>query len=185
MTLIVNCLNLSSREDRMLSASRQAKEQGFAIKFHEGVVGKIAFKAINKAHKSIVQKAKNNGDAYTIICEDDIRFTSPHAFNYYLSKIPKEFDLFMGMIYAGEIKDGRILNGFSGLTLYTVHSRFYDEFLAADPNDHLDRFLGNSAFKNKYYICEPFVCYQSGGYSDNCRQNVNYKVYHDKMNFYV
>jgi hypothetical protein len=89
------------------------------------------------------------------------------------------------MVYSAEIKNGRIMNGFSGLTLYTVHNRFYDEFLAANPKDHLDRHLGNTAYKNKYYICEPFVCYQSGGYSDNLMQKLDYKVYHDKMQFYT
>ena len=181
----VNCINLASREERMLSASKQAKQQGFAIKFWEGIKEMQAFKGISKAHKQIVQDAKEKGLDKVVICEDDCTFSAPNAFNYYLSKMPEYFDLYMGMIYAGEIKDGRIMNGFSGLTLYTVHNRFYDEFLAANPNDHLDRFLGNTAYKNKYYVCEPFVCYQSGGMSDNLRIKMDYKVYHEKMNFYV
>lgn len=168
----------------MLSASKQSKEQGFAIKFYEGIREKVILRGINKTHRKIVQDAKDKGLEYVIIMEDDCLFTSPNAFNYYIENMPKEFHLYLGMIYAGEIKDGRIMNGFSGLTLYTVHERFYDEFLSADPNDHLDRYLGNSCFKNKYYVCEPFVCYQSGGFSDNLRQNMSYKVYHDTMSFY-
>lgn len=183
--MIINCINIWSREDRLLSISKQAKQQGFAIKFYEGIKEMQAFKGISKAHKHIVQDAKEIGLEKVIICEDDCVFSAPNAFDYYLSKMPEDFDLYMGMIYAGEIKEGRIMNGFSGLTLYTVHNRFYEKFLAVNPNDHLDRHLGNTAFKNKYYVCEPFVCYQSGGFSDNCRQNMNYKVYHDKMNFYV
>ena len=185
MILIVNCINLYNREDRLLSISKQAKNQGFAIKFWEGIKENVILRGVNKAHRQIVQDAKDKGLEYVIIMEDDCVFSSPNAFNYYLSKMPETFDIYLGMVYAGEIKEGRIVNGFSGLTLYTVHKNFYDEFLAANPNDHLDRFLGNTAYKNKYYICEPFVCYQSGGFSDNRRENMNYKVYHDQMKFYT
>ncbi|MEO7045094.1 MAG: hypothetical protein ABI091_07270 [Ferruginibacter sp.] len=180
----VNCINLWNREDRLLSISKQAKDQRFAIRFWEATTGQIAYRAITLSHKKIIQDAKDKGLEYVIIMEDDCVFTAPNAFDFYMSKMPKEFDLYLGMIYGGEIKDSRILNGFSGLTLYTVHNRFYDECLASDPNDHLDRFLGNSAFKNKYYVCDPFVCHQTGGYSDNRRENMNYQVYHDTMKFY-
>ena len=185
--MIVNCINLEKREDRLLSVSKQAKQQGFPVKFYEGISDKylVPFKNISKAHKKIVQEAKDNSLETVTIMEDDCVFTAPNAFDYYVSKMPDDFDIFLGMIYAGEIKEGRIMNGFSGLTFYTVHNSFYDEFLAANPNDHLDRFLGNTAYKNKYYVCEPFVCYQSGGMSDNLRIKMDYKVYHEKMNFYV
>ena len=184
---IVNCVNLLSREDRLLSVSKQAKQQGFAIRFWEGIreKNKMPFKSVSKAHKQIVQYAKESNLEMVTICEDDIVFTSLKSFDFYITTMPKVFDLFLGMIYAGEIKSGRIMNGFSGLTLYTVHNRFYDEFLNANPNDHLDRHLGNAAYKNKYYVCEPFVCHQSGGYSDNLMQKLDYKVYHDKMKFYA
>lgn len=181
----VHTINLFKREDRLLSISKQAKEQHFALYVWEGVIEQRPFIGIGKAHRQIIKYAKEQGLKYVTVCEDDCAFTSLNAFDYYMAKKPEDFDLWLGMIYAGEIKDGRIMNGFSGLTLYTVHERFYDEFLATDPNDHLDRFLGNSAFKNKYYVCEPFVCHQTGGMSDNFRKEMNYKVYHDKMNFYV
>jgi len=185
--MVINCINLSSREDRLLSVSKQAKQQKFAIKFWEGIQEKnvMPFKSVSKAHKQIVKDAKDNNYESVTICEDDIKFSCPNAFDYYISKMPEQYDLFLGMVYSAEINEGRIMNGFSGLTLYTVHNRFYDEFLAANPNDHLDRYLGNTAYKNKYYVCEPFVCYQSGGMSDNLRIKMDYKVYHEKMNFYV
>lgn len=184
---IVNCINLFTREDRLLSVSKQAKQQGFAIRFFEGIQekNKLPFKSVSKAHKQIVQYAKENNLESVCILEDDCIFSSPNAFDYYISQMPEQYDLYLGMVYSAEIKNGRIMNGFSGLTLYTVHNRFYDEFLAANPKDHLDRHLGNTAFKNKYYVCQPFVCYQSGGYSDNLMQKLDYKVYHDKMKFYL
>lgn len=180
----VHCINLSKREDRLLSIAKQAKTQGFALKLWEATTGVIAFKAITQSHLKIIRYAKEQGLKSVTVCEDDAIFTSPKAFDYYISKMPEDYDVYLGMIYAGEVKDSRVMNGFSGLTLYTVHERFYDEFLASNPEDHLDRGLGNSCFKNKYYVCEPYVCYQSGGFSDNRREIMNYQVYHDSMNFY-
>ena len=59
---IVNCINLLTREDRLLSVSKQAKQQKFAIKFWEGIQekNKMPFKSVSKAHKQIVQYAKEN-----------------------------------------------------------------------------------------------------------------------------
>lgn len=176
--MIVNIINLPHREDRRISAIQQSTEQGFEIKWWPGIVEYPPAKGISKAHKQIIQYAKDNKFTEVPIMEDDCIFTAPGAFDYFIKNKPKDFDIYFSMIYSGEIKDSRIVNGFSGMTLYIVHERFYDYFLSAPDNDHIDRWLGNSAFEKRYIVCDQYCCYQIGGVSDNHRKRVTYDAYY-------
>lgn len=172
---IVHTINLNKREDRLLSICKQAKQQGFALKIWDGVEGDIPFKNINKAFKRVVQYAKDHNLPKIIIAEDDCVFHSFQSFDYFIKNIPEKFDLFLGMVYSAQVDDNhRILNGYSGNTLVCLHNSFYDFFLSA-PNDvHMDRWCGQYAFEKLYYVCHPFVCKQLNGYSDNRRMNSTY-----------
>lgn len=175
---IVHTINLEKREDRLLSISKQAKYQGFALKIWQGEEGDIPYKNINKAFRKIVQFAKDNNLPFCIIMEDDCVFHSFQSFDYFMKNMPEKYDLFLGMIYSGTVDENhRIINGYSGNTLICIHSQFYDTFLSAPPDVHYDRWCGLQAFKRLYYVCHPFVCKQMTGYSDNRRQHGNYDVY--------
>lgn len=181
---IVHTINLDKREDRLLSISKQAKQQGFALKIWRGEEGDVPFKNINKSFRKIVQYAKDNGDHYAIIMEDDCVFHSFQSFDYFIKNMPVDFDLYLGMIYSGTVDENhRILNGYSGNTLLCVHSRFYDEFLSAPADVHYDRWCGLHAFKRLYYVCHPYVCRQMNGYSDNRRQEGVYDIYLEGKEF--
>lgn len=135
--------------------------------------------AISKGHKLIVRLAKEQGLSNVIVAEDDICFSSPNSYKYFLSKIPEDYDLFFGLVYAGEVnEDYRVMNGMSGThTLLSINSRFYD-FILSQPDDvHIDRNLGQYAFEKKYYVIDKMVCYQRGGFSHNLRQTMFYDVY--------
>lgn len=172
-----------SREERVLNVCRQSKEQGFAVRFWEGIMEPNGV-GINKAFKQIVRWAKAEGLDMVCIGEDDLTFSAPGAWQYYLDNMPDEFDIYSGGIYSGEIKEGRIMNGYSGHTLITVHKRFYDFFLSVTDNDHLDRRLGNYCFEKIYRVVEPFVVYQMEGYSDNHRRNTQHSSYLEKMKLF-
>lgn len=176
--MIVNVINLPSREDRKLSALQQSLEQGFEIKWWPGIIEYPPAMGISKAHKQIIQHAKDNKLKEVCVMEDDCIFTAPGAFDYFLSNKPSDFDIYFAMIYSGQIEEDRIINGFSGMTLYIVNERFYDYFLSAPDNDHIDRWLGNSAFEKRYMICNLYTCFQLGGYSDNHRKKVTYDSYY-------
>lgn len=134
--------------------------------------------AISKGWHRMVQYAKDNNLPSIICCEDDIKFTHPNSYQYFLSQIPKSYDLFFGLIYAGEIKDNRVVNGFSGgMTLISIHSRFYDTFLSLPINAHVDREAGNLSHKYEFYLCEPQVVTQRGGYSFNLKRTMFYHEY--------
>lgn len=182
---IVNTINLQKREDRLLSIVKQARDQKFALRVHYGVEGGIAFHNINKAFRNIVQDAKDNGYEYTIIAEDDCVFASLESFKYYIYNIPSEFDLYLGMVYQAEVnEENRIMNGYSGNTLITIHSNFYDTWLSMPTDAHCDRWCGSIAHKSKMYVCYPYVCRQMAGYSDNRREHFNGgEVYFESKNF--
>lgn len=172
-----------SREERLLSICKQSKEQGFAVRFWEGIF-EINGVGINKSFKKIVRWAKEQGLKMVCIGEDDLLFSAPGAWQYYLDNMPEEFDTYSGGVYSGEIKDGRIINGYSGHTLITVHERFYDFFLSVTDNDHLDRRLGNYCFEKMYRVVEPFVVYQIQGYSDNFRRMAKHSSYLEGMKLF-
>lgn len=172
----VNVIHMEECVDRMKQFDKQAEEQGFYYHKHPGiVVGNIPFAGVNMAHKSIVKKAKESSKPMVIIAEDDCVFSAPGAYDYYLANMPAEFDLYLGMIYSGDIVDGMVKNYMAGLTLYTVHERFYDKFLAMPVMNHIDRLLGNLANYNDFHVCDPFVCEQSDGWSFHKKEEGKYK----------
>lgn len=167
-----------TREGRVLSIVSQSKMMGISVRFWEGVTSeKFRYENISKAHKQIVAYAKNSNQKMVCIAEDDAVFTCKRAWSYFLENIPGSFDVYFGGIYSAQISDGRITNGFSGMTLYIVHERFYDFFLSIKESDHIDRQLGNFAFEKEYKLCQPFIVKQMGGYSDNHRKILTYETF--------
>lgn len=182
------------REERALSVVEQSKKYRFAVRFWPGIVGENdVFRSVNvmRAFKQIVQYAKEERLPTVTIMEDDGVFTSDNAWKYYNDFLPDDFDLYSGGIYAGQINGSRIINGFSGNTLITLHERFYDFFLSADEDPlsthmaHLDRFLGQYCDVKKYYVCWPFVIRQMGFYSDNQRRRLTneYSMYEQSWEY--
>lgn len=181
MTTIA-CLHLDYRKDRESSLLKEIEGQSepIQISFFEGVhEKKNTKKAICEGHQRIVKFAQENNLPNIIICEDDLRFTSPNSFKYFLSQIPKSYDIFCAMTYVCTKKEeNRLLGPFSGgLTLYSVHSRFYEAFLEINPNVHLDRYLGEISPDFEIYECPLVPAFQSGGLSDRSNQVMSYEIY--------
>lgn len=174
-----------TREERVLSICKQSKEQKFPLRFWEGIIDKRGgYAGINLSFKKIVRWAKENNEPMVTIGEDDLCFSAPGAWQYYLDQMPKEFDIYSAGIYSGQIVDGRIMNGWSGNTLVTVHERFYDFFLSITDDDHLDRRLGNHCHEKLFLVCEPFVCYQLSGYSDNHHRPTSHEAFLKKVTLF-
>jgi hypothetical protein len=107
-----------------------------------------------------------------MIGEDDLKFSSPGAWKYFLEKKPKDFDIYLGGIFLGQPDENNIVKEFTGMTLYCIHSRFYDTFLNTPEDEHIDRALGNLG---KYVVCNPFVVTQWDGWSSNTGKMETYK----------
>lgn len=160
---------IQNRIDRALSIVEQSKKFGFAVRFWPGNYDDVAKRATNicRAFKQIVLFAKQEKLRTITLAEDDMILTSKNAWHYYQTQMPKDFDLYLGGIYHGQLFENRVVNGYSGNTLVTVHERFYDFFLKADEKFDLDNYLGNFAFEKRYIVCLPFVVKQIGGWSDH------------------
>lgn len=165
----------------------ELKTQGISdYKIWDGIYNPDNTKqAIHLGHRQIVQYAKDNNLPRVVISEDDIRFTHPNSYNYFLSQIPESYDLFCGLVYSAEMQGDRVMNGASGImTLFVVNERFYDFFLSMDTNNHVDREAGLTAFKHEYYVCQPMMVEQRGGYSHNLRQQMFYDTYLEGKKLY-
>ena len=185
MPPILNIIHLPNRLDRLQSFMEEMQIQSIPYRVWPGVTTHTAYtnhRNISIAHKNIVRDAKEKGLPYVIIAEDDIKFSCAGAWKYYLSQMPLSFDLYCGVIYAGEVdpQTNRIVStkGMSGTnTLYTISSRFFDFFLSVDESKHLDRELGRFGNINEYYVCNPMVVFQMGGMSDNHHRELHYDEY--------
>ncbi len=134
--------------------------------------------AIHISHKKIIQHAKDNNLPHILIAEDDIKFSHPNSFNYFISQIPESYDIFSGLVYSATMEGNRVINGASGImTLYSVSQKFYQFFLSMDVNNHVDRECGLTAYKHEYYVCEPMVCEQRGGISHQLKREMYYHEY--------
>lgn len=182
MPPILNCIHLATRPDRLQSFMEQMNQQNIAYKLWSGVTEHDnVLKNISHAHKQIIRDAKEKKLPRVHVCEDDALFTHPESWKYYFSKMPPMFDFYCGLIYKGKFSehDGRIGFARSGiLTLYTVHQKFYDDFLGTDDTINLDREIGEFAKTRELYTCFPFVVKQISGYSDHFKRVQDYQ-YHE------
>jgi hypothetical protein len=162
----LNLIHLAHRSDRLATLEKELQQQGITdFKIWDAVfIRAIPIYAILQSHKMIVAHAKQMKLSRVMIAEDDIKFLGLGAWQHYLGNIPFDYDLYLGGIFSGNVKDDGTVEDFSGMTLYTVHERFYDTFLALSKIDNIDRQL---ARKGRYVVCNPVVVSQWGGYSDN------------------
>lgn len=159
-------------EARFNSFTKEMNEQGISdYKVWEGIHDTNRMRGISRAHKQIVSYAKEKGLPDVCIGEDDIYFLAPGAFDYYIQNKPMEYDLWLGGISNRlKIQDG-YMTDFRGMTLYTVHERFYDTFLSVPENVNIDAGLKGLG---KYYLCDKIVCSQRAGYSYHKKRHTDY-----------
>lgn len=178
----LHIIHLPDRMDRLqsLMAELQFQEIGeFTVL--SGFKDRVAnFRGISLAHKQVIRLAKRQRMPNIVIAEDDVKFTAPGAWKYFLEQLElnKEADLFMSMIYEGTIdENNRIVPsaiGFTGMTLYSVNAKFYDVFLGVKEMNNIDRELGTLAGQYDFRVCPEFCAYQMDGFSDNKQEARTY-----------
>lgn len=172
---IVNIINLERRIDRKVSLLHHLHSMNIPYqlwKAHEDP-HQLTYYSVTASHKAIVEDAKREGRKYVVVGEDDMRFSHPDAYKYFIENMPEDFDLYLGMIYCGQFGEepNRIINSFVGMQFYSVHERFFDEFLSCPADRHIDMWLSESCHLFKYYTPEYFVAYGEAGWSDNFKRN--------------
>lgn len=179
MNLNIICGNRAERLPRLY---RELEIQGIEnYELWQGVFLPSIKKSINLAHKQIVEYANVAGWEEVCIAEDDIEFTHPNSWNYFLNQKPKDFDIYLSMVYLGQPDENGIVKDFTGLTLYIVSRRFYETFLSVDENEHIDRALMGLG---KYVVCHPFIAKQHNGWSSNTGKMENYDELLKNRQFY-
>lgn len=172
----VNCIHDVLRRDRYDLLKKEVVTQGLDIRLWDAIKDPVmGFRGISQAHKQIVRWAMAAQLPEVLIMEDDCYFFAPGAFDYYLSKKPEDYDLYLGGVMSGLQPDGTAPD-FRGLTLYFCHSRFYKTFLSLKEENHLDSELSTNG-RGKYVVCDPMVCSQQAGYSDNKKKWDSYDRY--------
>lgn len=131
--------------------------------------------SINNSHKMIVRDAMEKGEEETVICEDDLMFVAKDGWRYFLSKKPKEYDLYLAATYILPVESNKIC----GFHLYFIHSRFYEKFLSVPDTSHIDTAMDD--LNGEYHFCYPFAALQRAGYSANNGMITNYnQILEDK-----
>lgn len=167
--MTINIINLKHRNKRKMDLIDHLYDMRVNYKFWEGVFSpeSMPFISISQSHRMIVKDAKEKCLDRVLIAEDDLRFSSQQSMKYFIDNMPQSFDLYFGMVYSGVIQDRRLTHGFSGMQFYLIHSRFYDRFLQAPDNKHIDIWLGEQCYKYEFIVSDPFICYGESGHSDN------------------
>lgn len=179
----LHIIHLAARTDRMETLCGELAAQEITnYRIWPGIIGVPTYKGVASAHHQIVAFAYQQQLTSVVIAEDDIQFTARGAYRYFLEHTPTHYDLYLGGITWRSPGDEKRTEKFAGLTLYKVQQRFYQTFLSAGLDDHLDRSLsGLGTFR----ICDPLVAKQYPGYSDNEGRYVNYEHHVAHMRFLV
>lgn len=162
-----------NRPERKPVLMEEISRQGITnYTFWDSVYDRRSVRAgINEAHKQIVRYAKIAEFSEVLIAEDDFVGTHQDSFKFFLSKKPTKYDMYLSMVYMGDINNENKVDSFTGMTMYFVHSKFYDTFLSVDPEEHIDRALGGLG---DYHVCNPFAFVQRNGWSANTGKNEVY-----------
>lgn len=174
MLPIVHCIHDPLRSDRMALLQKEIEVQGLNVRFWPAIKDPVmGFRGISRAHKQIIQWAMVNNEPEVLVMEDDCYFFAPGAFAYYLEQKPADYDLYLGQVMSGRREDGTAPD-FRGMTLYFCHSRFYGHFMTLRETNHIDSELSmvGPIVAARYVVCNPMVCSQTGGYSDNKGRHV-------------
>lgn len=136
--------------------------------------------SINASHKMIVRDAQEKGLEEVFIAEDDLFFPANDGWEYFLRNKPKptDYDIYLAATYIPEKPPTQIC----GFHLYSVSSRFYDQFLSVPDESHIDTAM--NYVDGKYVFCTPFPALQRAGFSANNKCVCNYNAVLAKEDIY-
>lgn len=167
----VHIIHDSRRFERYESFMKQFQEHGIMdyMVWDATVLIHSVVESINESHKKIVRYAKEKELPMVCIMEDDIQFTAPDAWQYFLNNMPESFDLYLGCNYSIPIGQTKNVTGFH---LYVISQGFYDRFLSVPNNVHIDTAMDE--LEGDYHFCYPYPALQSAGFSANNSAYSNY-----------
>jgi hypothetical protein len=147
----------------------------------QGLILPSIKESINRSHKMIVEYASVAGWEEICIGEDDLKFSSPGAWEYFSKQKPNDFDIYSGGIFLGSPDKDGVVKNFTGMSLYIISQKFYETFLSVPDDDHIDRMLDGLG---RYVVCQPFVVTQYDGISSNTGKFEKYGDLQKNREFY-
>ncbi|MGK2863047.1 MAG: hypothetical protein ACSLE0_14020 [Chitinophagaceae bacterium] len=176
LNVITGCLHiihLPHRTDRRILLEKELRSQQIVnFKIWKGIMNEtLPVRGISRAHKQIIVWAKQNNLTEVVIAEDDVHFSAPGAFQYFIDQKPNDFDIYLGAVSWGKVQANNVIRDFSGAMLYIAHQRFYDTILDLSEDQNYDRAM---AGLGKFIVCNPMVVYPHNGYSDNQRRYIDF-----------
>lgn len=132
--------------------------------------------SITASFKKIVRWAKENNLDEVQIAEQDLFFTSPNSYKYFIENKPQYFDLYISGSYLisneYEYKAPLVrVKEYVGNQLIVINSKYYDKFLNIPDDNHVDTIQSGLG---EFYVVFPFIGLQRPGYSANAQVEVNY-----------
>lgn len=95
----LHIIHLVARTDRMETLRRELAAQEITnYRIWPGITGTPTYRGVASAHQQIVSFADEQQTESVVIAEDDIRFTTPGAYRYFLNHTPADYDLYLGGI---------------------------------------------------------------------------------------
>lgn len=152
-----------------------------------------AKKGISESFKEVVRQHYN--EPMIQVFEDDLMFTTSDArfiFENTFSKIPEDWDLYLGGSYINDHQKQKLIKGdgwlkmpdFRSLHNVIIRKSAYDKILSHDAETCIDKdidaYLSGQGLN--VYLCDPQVCIQYAGFSFNRGRSVDYRDYHVNMN---
>jgi len=177
MDIVPNILYDDRRLEHFPLIVEEMKRQNIVnYKWVSPIMSNSVVKSINISQKSIVQKAKDNGEEMVCIIEQDIMFPSENGWQYFLENIPKDFDVYIGGTYL--IDNGYVwesplvkVKEWIGNHCIIIAERYYDTFLSLPDDKHIDT---ENKGLGEFFVCYPFPALQRSGFSANNMCEVNY-----------
>ena len=169
--LHIICGNRSERIPKLL---KELSDQNITnYELWEGLYLPSIKESINRSHKQIVQFAKLAEFDEVAIAEDDVRFTNPKGWQYFIEHKPTDFDLYLGGLFLGVPDNDNVVESFTGMTMYIISQRFYDTFLSVENDAHIDHSLKGLG---RYIVSNPLVVTQWNGVSGNTGKFEDYEA---------
>lgn len=182
--LCLQIIHLPHRTDRRELLQKEMQRQHVTnFRIWEGIRDpECSHRGISRAHKQIIAWAVAKQLPHVLIAEDDILFSAPGALDYFLTKVPADFDLYLGGIIWGNIQRDNTVDDFSGTTLYLVNERFYPTLLRLPEDIDYDRAM---AGLGKFIVCQPMIVSQQSGYSDHYERAVTFSPMADPEKWFT
>lgn len=175
---------LNGRSERRPLVEKEMETQGITnYRLWEGIHDKNSvIRSINLGWKMIIDYARLRGFKDIVVVEDDIKFSHPNSYKYFIENKPYNFDLYLGVISLGQPDENNVVDDFCGMIMVCVNERFYEKFLSVSENEHIDRAMKGLG---RFVVSSPMVCWQhdnifsstSGKVEDYSDRIKNYKFY--------